>query len=93
MLRSIAPVLNGSFPLNHIKIPGTFFREFDCLWTKTAKHLKRVKICAGQGKRRRNPLWIASTFDADRCKATPFQAMLRCGVSPISIIFLCEPEA
>ena len=39
-------------------------------------------FCANQGKKRRNPLWIASIFDADWRKSTPLQAMLPYGVSP-----------
>jgi hypothetical protein len=31
---------------------------------KTAQHLQRAGISARQVKKRRNPLWIASIFDA-----------------------------
>ena len=49
-------------------------------------------FCANQGKKRRNPLWIASIFDADWRKSTPLQAMLPYGVSPNACPFYWYQE-
>jgi hypothetical protein len=42
-------------------------------------------FCVNQGKKHRNPLWIASIFYEEWRKTTPLQAMLLYGVSPKAV--------
>ena len=51
------------------------------------EHLKRLVICVRRGKKRRNPLWIASIFDEIWRELTLFQATLRYGVLPKCPLF------
>ena len=49
-------------------------------------------LCVNQGKKRRNPLWIASIFDAGWRKSTPLQAMLPYGASPKVLLFCVQND-
>jgi len=56
-------ILHKKFP-KCVSIPGILLFVLQKSYHfKTAQHLWIVEICARQGKKRRNPLWIASIFD------------------------------
>ncbi|MBR3978729.1 MAG: hypothetical protein IKJ94_03800 [Oscillospiraceae bacterium] len=67
-----SPKLHKKFP-KCVSIPGILlFVYAENYHFKTALHLERQGICARQGKKRRNPWWIVSIFDAVWRKFMPF---------------------
>ena len=60
-----SPILHKKFP-KCVSIPGILlFVLQKSFHFKTASHLKKAESHVSQGKKRRNPLWIASFFNAD----------------------------